>query len=71
MTFVTLPLVTFPICKVYLPTRLNARAPNDPTYPAMGMHENDVINAAPEKADPATPNAALRPKKTFATGFGE
>ncbi len=66
MTFVTLPLVTFPICKVYLPTRLNALAPNDPTYPAMGMPENDVINAAP-----ATPNAVFRPKKTFATGFGK
>lgn len=71
MTFIILPFVTFPICRVYLPKRLNARAPNDPTTPVRDIHINDVANAVPEDAAPATPNKQLAPKQTFEIGFGE
>ena len=66
-----LPLVTFPICRVYLPKRLKARAPNEPTHPATGIPVNEVTKAVPEDAAPNTPHTQLAPKKTLETGFGE
>ena len=66
-----LPLVTFPICNVYLPKRLKLLAPNVPTHPAIGMPANDVTRAVPDAPAPINPHRKKKKKKAFETGFEE
>lgn len=66
-----LPLVTFPICNVYLPKQLNPLAPNDPIYSVIGLPTNDVTKAVSNGTAPIIPHKQLAPKKSFETGFGE
>ena len=69
--FVILPFVTFPIRKICLPARLNARVLNDPTTTAVGTPIVDVAIAVPEDAAPITPHTQLAAKRDFATGLDE
>lgn len=66
-----LPFVTFPMCNVYLPRRLNPLAPNEPNHPATGIQLKYVTSAVADDTLPTVPHTQLIPKKTFATGFGE
>ena len=50
------PLVTFPICRVYLSKQLKARVSNEPAHPAAGIPTHEVTKAVPEDAAPNIPH---------------
>lgn len=64
---VKFPFVKFPMCNVYLPNRLKARAPKAPNGPSAGTPAKLLNMDDPEQIAPVAPHIQLAAKQVLET----